>query len=303
MTNKIRNVTKQLLGAEDVLFGRGTVRQRRGASEVDVHRLDLALPVADEAELSTTDATLYPKASIGSRNFIAINGQYQELSTLQPVIYKVGATLSSEYPYCSDEDAIALWTGAFPKTVTLADKGFSNPGWEVVSTGLGRGIVSEDLPAASFTRQGVRWYKPSEATTYVYYEDGDSGQWVQEPVQSAEGTLRDELSDANSLVPIGGVPAGDIQKFIASASDLRVTEGGINGQMANLISYHDGWAAQLLPPSGGGLMYWNAASVEPDDNVSVYGSLPTGRWIRQNINEVIVRKDNRFIYLLLSVEG
>jgi hypothetical protein len=53
---------------------------------------------------------------------------------------------------------------------------------ELLSKVTGANIVSEDVPSPALTRQGVRWYKPSEATTYVYYEDGDSGQWVQESI-------------------------------------------------------------------------------------------------------------------------
>ena len=56
----------------------------------------------------------------------------------------------------------------------------------------GANVVSETAPTAGL-RQGLRWYKPSDAVTYVWYIDTDGGQWVEEPVQSAEGTLREEL--------------------------------------------------------------------------------------------------------------
>lgn len=96
MSNKVRNVTKQLLGAEDVAFGRGIVQQNRGGTLVPVHKLDIDLPVADESELALTNVAKYPKASIGSRLFVGINGQYQELSRILPVIFRVGGAISEE---------------------------------------------------------------------------------------------------------------------------------------------------------------------------------------------------------------
>lgn len=82
---------------------------------------------------------------------------------------------------------------------------------DAVNSAAGANYVGEE-PPAEFLVQGVRWYKPSESTTYVYYCDGDSCQWVQEPVQSAEGTLRQELASVDSSVSVGGVEAGEIGK-------------------------------------------------------------------------------------------
>lgn len=50
--------------------------------------------------------------------------------------------------------------------------------WGVASTAF---HVGEE-PPTQFLVQGARWYKPSEATTYIYYCDVDGCQWVQEPV-------------------------------------------------------------------------------------------------------------------------
>lgn len=47
---------------------------------------------------------------------------------------------------------------------------------------LGINIISETIPSEAAVDSGARWYKPSEAVTYVYYCDGTSCQWVQEPV-------------------------------------------------------------------------------------------------------------------------
>ncbi len=68
--------------------------------------------------------------------------------------------------------------------------------------------IGEELPINPFS--GMRWYKPSEATTFVYYVDGDSGQWVQEPVVSADSTLELQLAAADSTKLVGGVKAKEL---------------------------------------------------------------------------------------------
>lgn len=200
MSNNVRNVTKQLLGAEDVAFGRGTIEQTRGGATVPIHKLDLDLPVADEAELAVTNPNVYPKASIGSRLFVAVNGQFQELSHIVPVIYRVGGMLSADYPYCENGNVIAKWTGAFPKTLTTEDADFAPAGWQIYTVGSGRTIISETQPPISYGAQGLRWYNPTIPATFVYYVDGDSGQWVEEASQAVDGGLRSDLGVEASYV-------------------------------------------------------------------------------------------------------
>lgn len=268
MSNKVRNVTKQLLGAEDVAFGRGIVNQTRGGAVVPVHRLDLELPVVDEAELATTDTAKYPRASIGSRSFVAVNGQYQELSHILPVLYRVGGMISAEYPYCINDDVIAKWTGAFPKTLTVEDADFSGAGWQIYTVGSSRTIVSETQPTLSYGKQGFRWYNPNVPATYIYYNDGDSGQWVEEASQGTDGALRSDLASPSSAVPIAGVPAKDLFNFPkASALGVRTSNSdATNGSIfQNAINTYGGieldldfsfsLASGLLLPSGGAKIY------------------------------------------------
>lgn len=58
---------------------------------------------------------------------------------------------------------------------------------DLVNQAQGSNYIGEEPPVSTFN--GLRWYKPSEATTFVYYVDGDSGQWVQEPVVSAGSAM------------------------------------------------------------------------------------------------------------------
>lgn len=77
---------------------------------------------------------------------------------------------------------------------------FSNGMW--LEFALSTSLISETPPES--TASGVRWYKPSEGTTYVYYCDEDGCQWVQEPVQTA---LQPPLSGTTALRP-SDVPFG-----------------------------------------------------------------------------------------------
>lgn len=40
-------------------------------------------------------------------------------------------------------------------------------------------VISEGQPSEAF--DGLRWYNPAEPAIYIFYGDGSSGQWVQEP--------------------------------------------------------------------------------------------------------------------------
>lgn len=71
--------------------------------------------------------------------------------------------------------------------------------------GLSNAIVSETVP--SYVQAGTRWYKPSEVSTYIYYCDADSCQWVEEttPVTIVNQTQASIISET---VPVFGVAPG-----------------------------------------------------------------------------------------------
>lgn len=273
MSNKVRNVTKQLLGAEDVAFGRGIVNQTRGGAVVPVHRLDLELPVVDEAELATTDTAKYPRASIGSRSFVAVNGQYQELSHILPVLYRVGGMISAEYPYCINDDVIAKWTGAFPKTLTVEDADFSGAGWQIYTVGSSRTIVSETQPPLSYGKQGFRWYNPTVPATYIYYNDGDSGQWVEEASQGADGALRSDLASLTSTVPIAGVPAKVLANQLIDIRTFGAVGDGIVDDTTPALNWLTALAANpLAVGTANGVFAINSIALNAPDGLTIVGS-------------------------------
>jgi len=62
----------------------------------------------------------------------------------------------------------------------------------------GKSYVQEDVPVNP-TTEGVRWYKPSEARTYVWYIDSDGGQWVEENPSVADAPDRVRPYDTVAL--------------------------------------------------------------------------------------------------------
>lgn len=76
-----------------------------------------------------------------------------------------------------------------------------------VSQSQGSVYVGETAPVGF---NGMRWYNPSIPRTYIYYEDGTSGQWVEESSESTDGGIREDLKLLNSTVQIAGVPASQV---------------------------------------------------------------------------------------------
>lgn len=108
--------------------------------------------------------------------------------------------------------------------------------------------VQEDLPTPPILT-GARWYKPSDGITYVYYVDGDSSQWVQETVNSFEGTLRDELADVDSDVLVGGVEAKTaVSRQInhINLGDKSLAGGFIEGDTPEAIAQNNAVIAAAL---------------------------------------------------------
>jgi hypothetical protein len=70
----------------------------------------------------------------------------------------------------------------------------------LTANAVGANYVGDSAPIFQF--QGMRWFDPSVPTTYTWYEDGDSGQWVEETAQGVDGKLRQELAYlSNTLSP------------------------------------------------------------------------------------------------------
>lgn len=61
---------------------------------------------------------------------------------------------------------------------------------ELSSTAGAGSYIGEVAPLTPI--EGMRWYNPTVPTTFIYYTDGDSGQWIEEASQSTDGGLRND---------------------------------------------------------------------------------------------------------------
>lgn len=108
--------------------------------------------------------------------------------------------------------------------------------------------VQEELPVGPII-SGARWYKPSEGVTYVYYVDGDSSQWVQETVNSFEGTLRTELAATDSDVLVGGVKSSNLATRLTDARDFGAVYDGVTDNSVAESNYEADLLSQNPDPS------------------------------------------------------
>lgn len=108
---------------------------------------------------------------------------------------------------------------------------------DLVAASQGANYVGETAPVSAF--QGMRWYNPSLPATFVYYVDGDSGQWVEEAHEGIDGGLRADL----------GVPAERVGNRVTrpfndyvDVSELGVAVDGSDktSQIQSIIDSLDG---------------------------------------------------------------
>lgn len=140
----------------------------------------------------------------------------------------------------------------------------------------GANYVGVTPPASVFN--GLRWFNPSVPTTYVYYVDGDSGQWVEETAQGVDGKLRQDLAAVDSIVPIGGQQAGIIASLVQQLN-ARTKAGMVYGDNT---SYRYRVISAVIRNTGSGWFIINDAAHEPTGLQSV--SVEPDGTIRLNHN-------------------
>ena len=90
---------------------------------------------------------------------------------------------------------------------------------ELIQQGQGASFTQEDAPADPVIA-GVRWYKPSEATTYVWYIDDTSSQWVEENPSEANAPDRIIPQTKATWENSAGVTVGQIVQLEDRANGL-----------------------------------------------------------------------------------
>lgn len=86
---------------------------------------------------------------------------------------------------------------------------------DLIQVGQGASFVQEARPSDPVI-DGVRWYKPSEATTYVWYMDDDSGQWVEENPSVVDAP--------NRIIPFATVAEATADTSLAEGNTIQIEE-------------------------------------------------------------------------------
>lgn len=182
-----------------------------------------------------------------------------------------------------------------------------------------------ETPPEGVTREGTRWYKPSAATTYVwYYDESGDGFWVEEPVaivdQAIDGTISFETTQdmIDGVFAITGQLAFNRERenapyvlapigYVAQVGDVVTVDGRV-------------WALQLgdddVAKSGGLLTsgFWSNEGgtnrrffdrVFIDDAVVNTGDTPatTRTWLGQEANGFMTYFDTRSSQEVISSIG
>lgn len=171
-----------------------------------IEEIDLeGLQVINGYQLNVNDRVL-----VKNQTDLSTNGIYsvQQRAWVRAKDWKVSQQVANGV-IILDNNTGQLWRGVFAGVLNIGvtDVSFT----DVTSSGRTITYVQETLPVGP-VQDGAKWYKPSEATTYIYFVDEDGGQWVEDSVQSAEGTLRSELAATDSDVLVGGKEAGKVAK-------------------------------------------------------------------------------------------
>lgn len=143
-----RNVTKQLICAEDIAHGVGTLNQVRGGQSMPLRKVDVPYAINDISELAALDPVEYPRVRLGAFDYIAQGSGYKKSYNMTSLQYAIGVTLTANYPYAYSNGIVAEWIGVLPHTITGLDTpDFSDiANWKIFQTSadaaLREGLIS-----------------------------------------------------------------------------------------------------------------------------------------------------------------
>lgn len=131
-----RNVTKQLICAEDIAHGVGTLNQVRGGQSMPLRKVDIPYAINDISELAALDPVEYPRVRLGAFDYIAQGSGYKKSYNMTSLQYAVGVVLTVNYPYAYSNGVVAEWVGALPHTISGLDTpDFSDTAnWKIFQT-------------------------------------------------------------------------------------------------------------------------------------------------------------------------
>lgn len=124
----VRNIKKNLAGAEDLLLGRGVQVQVRGGSSYTIHKLELAITVNNVLDLANVDETKFPFVLVGSIKYEYINGVWVPLSDwLYKGSFDTGCVLTTHTDLVTDANGDYFsYIGGLPYTVPASSAPTTN---------------------------------------------------------------------------------------------------------------------------------------------------------------------------------
>lgn len=160
---------------------------------------------------------------------------------------------------------------AFDKIVTVADnikqiKDIAASIEGVVGSGGYIGDTPPTEPSA-----GATWYCTLDGRTYTWYEDADSGQWVDSSPQSATGVADSSNTSGNTVLPLVNADVTSVSLMTSTASANQVVDS------ASSTTYRT--AKYLIQATSGTYYHACEALVIHDGTTAslvVYGDVMTG---------------------------
>ena len=180
-----------------------TVRMKRSAVQGKAPVVgDLAL---GELAVNTYDGKLYMKKNDGSDAIVEIGAGGTTVSATAPSSPSTG-----DLWYDTEDARTFVWTGTE---------------WVDAAPDSGYAVATTSDTAPANANDGDLWYRSSDGRLYIYYDDGNTSQWV----------------DANPNLPIGAV-ASDTPPANANDGDLwyRTSDGRM------YVYYNDGNTSQWV---------------------------------------------------------
>ncbi|MGL4221769.1 MAG: hypothetical protein ACRCSS_14210 [Shewanella sp.] len=222
-----KNVVKSLIAAEDILHGSGTVIQNRNGEQVTVHRVDIPVGVAD-LQNPDVDVSQYHRLSQGVNELVLIDGVYQQVQDLRPLVFGAGVRVTKEYPYVLSNGVLAKCIAALPYVIQPTDLPdlSDTTKWQRIggsSTGSGssgNGIeYTNVLPVQPVPE---RTYFDAESMALVFsYEDPDNTTHLHVPLLVGAGSFAYSGGGGGNSLPLvnAGVTA-DGFGFVLPATAL-----------------------------------------------------------------------------------
>ncbi len=233
-------------------------------------------PVVDGKVYLLAKGTIAPthSSSINPSTLLSISYINEAGNTVpqpQPLYTSKGGCLYGSYPDEARQFSLAEQEYVFAVYNRIGRLEYAG---HYTNSALSADYVGETAPLTPF--QGMRWYNPSIPTTFIYYVDANSAQWVEEVRQGDQDyQLSIDLAEPDSDVLIAGREAKQIISSVSSVAELRALAGAFDGQEITLVSHAAGTG------KGGGQFIWKNASTAADDNGTVIG-----KWIRKYVGTV-----------------